>query len=274
MLHQLSKRCTKLATAHELLDSEHAHEDRVATLAASFALGVKSALARESSLRWLPGEEMHLTVYASPDDPALNVYAQPSPLPPTDVAAELSSPFLDHSAARHDLSRGAENGRWATPLVHPTLEAAAKRDGFEELLMVLRGSRGAESEHRVIEGLNSNLFVAGCDGTLRTAGLDEGAYDGSVREAVLRLARSSSLFEEVIESAPSVRALAAGEWREAWLTCTCRRLVPLSRIWQPEPAEPEGSEGKWVELRAESDVMTSLRSLLDADMMRESEPIF
>ena len=218
---------------------------------------------------------MHLTVYASPDDPALNVYVQPSPLIPTNLAAELSAPIADHSTARHDPSRGrggaGGNGQWATPLVHPTLEAAAKRDGFEELLMVLRGSSGAEDDvHRVIEGLNSSLFVVGRDGSLRTAGLDDGAYPGSIREAVLRLARSSSLFGEVIESAPTTRALAAGEWREAWLTCTSRRLVPLSRIWQPT----EGPEGAWAEVRAQSDVLASMRSLLDEDMVRESEPIF
>ena len=55
-------------------------------------------------------------------------------------------------------------------------------DGFEETLL------HEASTGRILEGLNSNLFVVMNDGSLRTAGISEGAYPGSTREAVLRLA--------------------------------------------------------------------------------------
>ena len=63
---------------------------------------------------------------------------------------------------------------------------------------------------KVVENLNSNLFVVMNDGSLRTAGVSEGAYPGSVREAVLKLASESEWFKGVDEIAPTAAELADG----------------------------------------------------------------
>ena len=190
MVHQLSRRCTKLATAVERLRSGVAPPpDSAAELGRTFARSLQHALANESSVRFLPADELRLTVHVSPEDEALHVYVQAAPPPPgVRLDAALSRP-VDRAAAavREDVLRGAAGG-WATPLVHPSLAPASEcgggvsAGGFEETLLHEAGT------DRVLEGLNSNLFVVMRDGSLRTAGVGEGAYPGSMREAVLRLA--------------------------------------------------------------------------------------
>ena len=119
---------------------------------------------------------------------------------------------------------------------------------------------------RVLEGVNSNLFVVMRDGSLRTAGLSEGAYPGSIREAVLLLARESELFAAgVREVAPTAAELARGAWREAWLTCASRRIAPLARIWLP-------CHEAWAEI-GERELGIRMRSRLEERLRGESEPL-
>lgn len=210
-----------------------------------------------------------MTLHASPEDDALHVYVQPAPAPPGErLDAALSRPQERVQASvGGDVLRGAAGG-WATPLVHPSLRPAERGtdDGsgteqeFEETLLHEAGT------DRVLEGLNSNLFVVMRDGSLRTAGVSEGAYPGTVRAAVLELARGSQLFPAgVREVAPTASELAAGEWREVWLTCASRRVAPLTRIWQPV-------SGAWAETR-DSALGLELRRRLAEKIVSKSEPL-
>ena len=67
------------------------------------------------------------------------------------------------------------------------------------------------------------------------------------------------------EEAPVAADLAAGAWREAWLTCASRRVAPLARIWQP-------ARQGWAEL-AQLDLGLRMGALLEEEMVRESEPL-
>ena len=268
-LHRLSQKCNKLATAFGLL---RGGEKEVGTVARELSVSLRAALAREAALRFLPGDELHVTLHVSPDDEALNIYVQPMPPPPASWLDATLSPPLDQAApeVRDDVHRGGSpaTSSWATPLVHPVLKAAPIERGYEETLLHER------TTDRVIEGLGSNLFVVedvGGGPMLRTAAVSEGAYPGSVRDAVLRLAAASDLFPGgVVESAPTASQLARGAWREAWLTCSGRRVAPLARIWQP--AEHEGAQGAWAEL-PQRERGVALRGLLEEEMTRESESI-
>ena len=267
MVHQLTRRCAKLATALELMSSDGirpAHTTDSEKLGSIFARSLQLSLANDSSVRFLSGDELRITLHVSPEDDALCIYVQPAPPPPGKwLDAALSTPLERVAAAvRDDVLRGATGG-WATPLVHPSLQPA-EGDGtsgsFEETLL-----HEARSD-RVLEGLNSNLFVVMRDGSLRTAGVHEGAYPGSVREAVLRLARQSDLFPAgVSEVAPTAAELAAGAWREAWLTCASRLVAPLARVWQP-------STKGWAEL-TERELGMQMQMRLHDDVLRDSEPL-
>jgi len=230
-----------------------------------------------AALRWLEGEELHVTLHASPADPALRTFVQPTPAAPTHpLHAELSHllpPGGARTAVASDVRRGAQGG-WATPLVHPVLDVSARQQATSELLL------HEHATDRVIEGLNSNLFVVSTDGCLRTASEAEGAYPGSVRGLLLQLAAESGLFTAVVEQAPTAEALLAGHWAEAWLTCSARPLAPLARIWHPG-----AGHGAWVELpRGPSDTpqgcregaedhAEGMRRLLEEQMVGQSEPI-
>lgn len=231
-----------------------------------------------AALRWLEGDELHVTLHASPAEPALRTFVQPTPAPLTHpLDAELSHllpPGGARTAVAGDVRRGAQGG-WATPLVHPVLDASARQQATSELLL------HEHATERVIEGLNSNLFVVSTDGCLHTASEEEGAYPGSVRGLLLQLAAESGLFAAVVEQAPTAEDLLAGHWAEAWLTCSARPLAPLARIWHP-------GRGAWIELpvpRGPSDIpqgcpregaksqAEGMRRLLDEQMVRQSEPI-
>lgn len=259
-VHQLTRRCEKLATALERLRGGGAPH---AGLGHAFARSLQLAMSNDSTVRFLVADELRITVHASPDDEALHVYVQPAPPPPSPwLDAALLTRERAAAPVRDDVRRGAAGG-WATPLVHPSLQPAdgGPEDGgeFEETLL------HEASTDRVIEGLNSNLFAVMRDGSLRTAGVGEGAYPGSVREAVLELARESRLFPAgVSERAPTAAELSAGAWREAWLTCASRRVAPLSRIWQPGAG--------WAGLGARA-LGLEMRSRLEEDMLRASEPL-
>jgi len=273
MVHKLSARCARLATAHELLLSEGRAvvlPEAAERLGATFAASLRSALANDSSVRFLAANELHITVHASTVEGALNVYVQPAPrcpLPADSLDAALSPP-LEHAAesVRDDLHRGVLGG-WATPLIHPTLDVTWDPELEETLLH-------EATTDLVVEGVNSNLFVMMADGSLRTAGIGEGAYPGSVREAVLDLARrqpsARRLFPGgVHERAATAAQLAAGEWLEAWLTCSSRRVAPLARIWRRGSTPGAGS---WAELRSRERGWV-MRELLDELILRESEPL-
>ena len=94
-----------------------------------------------------------------------------------------------------------------------------------------------------------------------------------MRDVVLDLSRRSSnahLFPGGVEERAATAAeLAAGDWQEAWLTCSSRKVAPLARIWRPGA---DHGDGCWTELpgRARGSAM---RELLEAELQRESEPI-
>ena len=272
MLHKLSARCTKLAHAHELLIArDQPSSEATAAFGQTLAASLRVALQNDSSVRFLPGEELHITLQVSPETETLQVYIQPSPPAPSNLDAALSRP-MERAAAnvREDVLRGA-SGSWATPLVHPSLEPV-RGLSVEETLLHEAGT------DRVLEGLNSNLFVVFSDGSLRTAATSEGAYPGSMREAVLGLARQPSnaaLFPGGIEErAPTVAELTAGQWQEAWLTCSSRKVTPLARVWQPGAVGRGASagEGSWTELQGR-ERGSQMRGLLEEHVRRESEPI-
>ena len=112
-------------------------------------------------MRWLEGDELHVTLHASPAEPALRTFVQPTPAPLTHpLDAELSHllpPGGARTAVAGDVRRGAQGG-WATPLVHPVLDASARQQATSELLL------HEHATERVIEGLNSNLFVVSSRG--------------------------------------------------------------------------------------------------------------
>jgi len=267
-IHQLSARCEKLARA--LVPAANSSKEHGRIISRS----LRMALSSNAWLQSLPGDgEMHITVRISDDDEELRVHVQPSPPPPGSEAA-LSLPREQAAAPiRADRRRGSAGG-WATPLVHPSLTPIEDAPcAVEETLLHEAGT------DRVVEGLNSNLFVVMADGSVRTASAAEGAYTGSMRQAVLAL-----LAGQVIERAPSAAGLAAGEWREAWLTSTCRTVAPLSRIWRPAPraarfaaedaagAALQHGAGEWIELPS-CERGGRLRELLREQMARDSEPI-
>ena len=268
MVHQLTKRCEKLATALELFRSGGAAPPPSTTAEAglTFARSLQLALANDSSVRFLPGEELRITMHASPEDDALHLYVQQTP-PPPGADAALSRPIERAAASvRDDALRGATGG-WATPFVHPSLQPApADESGGGSSSSSLEETLLHEGKtDKVVEGLNSNLFVVMNDGSLRTAGVSEGAYPGSVREAVLKLASESEWFKGVDEIAPTAAELADGAWREAWLTCASRKVAPLERIWQP-------TRGEWVEM-GENELGRRMRTRLDEVILSESEPL-
>lgn len=272
MVYKLSEKCTKLATALSYFARSEgigAPDLTGPTLAQSLRL----ALANDSSVRFLPGvDELHITMHVSPYDEASQIYVQSGPPPRDGPLDAILSPPVEQAATsvRSDLHRGASSTAWATPLVHPSLQAAegtgAPDGGFEETLL------HEATTDCVLEGLTPNLFVVrASDGSLRTAGVGEGAYPGSVREMVLHLARESSSEQShlfpggVHEEAPTAKQLAAGEWREAWLTCSSRKVAPLARVWWPDGVG-------WVEL-PERACGERMRAMLSEEMERTSEPI-
>ena len=273
-VHQLASRCQKLATTLERLRSGSEVPSDDAAQGHAIARSLKLALVTDSSVRFLAADELRITLHVSPADNALHVYVQPAPPPPGEwLDATLSRPLeRARASVASDLLRGSSGG-WATPLVHPSLTpakgvamAGPKGSGCESVGAGLEETLLHEqrTEH-ILEGLNSNLFVVMADGTLHTAGVGQGAYAGSVREIVLRLARESDLFARVSESAPTALELAAGMWREAWLTCASRRVAPLRRIWQP-------SRGEWAELQ-NCELGVEMRRQLEEEMLSASEPL-
>jgi branched-subunit amino acid aminotransferase/4-amino-4-deoxychorismate lyase len=224
MLHRLTARCATLAKAYRSFAGARA-KGADAELGHAFAQSLRVALAREAGLRFVAGDELHVTLHASPADEALRAYVQPAPPRPAGATeAALSRPLVQAAAeVRGDLLR---TGGWATPQIHPSLAPCAAAGACSEETLLHEAATD-----RVIEGLTSSLFVVGADGALRTASAAEGAYMGSTRAAVLRLATASALFSDVRERAPTGATLRSGEWQEAWLACSNRRVAPLARIW-------------------------------------------
>ena len=179
MVHKLSARCAKLARAHELLRASERPPSETAAFGQALAGSLRLALQNDSSVRFLPGDELHITLQVSPEVAALQIYVQPCPpAPRRHLEAALSRPRERAAASvREDVLRGATGG-WATPMVHPSLEPVEGLE-VEDTLLHEAGT------DRVLEGLNSNLFVVRSDGSLRTAATSEGAYPGSVRDVVL-----------------------------------------------------------------------------------------
>jgi branched-subunit amino acid aminotransferase/4-amino-4-deoxychorismate lyase len=319
-IYQLGERCQKLANAYLMLrggrratpdhdiaaalgrnfantlcTTRESHTTHIISLHMLTVLFFLPAVEHhQSAVRFLPGDELHLTLHASVVDgddslhtlagrekhrngtfstaPRLSLFVQPAPPALThrdsSLCAELAPPSIVEeaaaAAARDDLERGADGG-WATAHVHPTLSASASlRKGIDEALL------HDERTDRVIEGLTSNLFVVDGGNVLWTASAAEGAYLGTVRAAVLRLAKASTLFADVVERAPSATGLRDRDWREAFLTCSLRGIAPLSRVWMPNDQE-------WAELRTptpgDCGATGALATLLKEEMRRESEPI-
>lgn len=254
-LHGLSARCDRLAQAAGVLKHGELRDTEISAASSQYAASLRQALIDHSTaVKSLPGREFTITMHAAAEDEVVRILVQPSPVPPAPPLDAEFSPPLDHR--RRDpteVHRGAD-GSWRTPLVHPTLNAADKGADVEERLL-------RDHHDRIIEGLNSNFFVVCGEGKLWTAAEEEGAYGGSVRAAVLRLARTSGLFSDVIERAPTAHGLGAGEWQEAWLTCMHRRVAPLARI--------HDGNG-WVAL-AGSERGERMRVLLDEEMVERGE---
>ena len=104
MVHQLTLRCEKLATALELFCSGGTPPLRstAVEVGRTLARSLQLALTNDSSVRFLPGDELRITMHLSPEDDALHVYVQPAPPP--------RGPWLDAALSR-PLDREAKTVR-------------------------------------------------------------------------------------------------------------------------------------------------------------------
>ena len=123
--------------------------------------------------------------------------------------------------------------------------------------MLLVGEGG-----EVLEGTQTNFFVVGGDGVVRTAG--EGVLEGTVRRVVLELCEREGVRVEL--SAPLLRE--ARTWRGAFITSTSRLLLPVEELaWRKEGCEAD----EVVILSRYEPLVARLEELVDKEVAAHSE---